>query len=192
MWRVKEELINQETTKYQIIENGVAITFEQWINLTQKSQTFVEYYGTILRKSRFEAYFWEVKPVVKSKLNMPFEFVLVESRSLAKLSSDQASFRSYFNDDQVVSFANLGGDAQLIVPTPKSAIQIYAHLANFVREAPKLQQVAFWNRVGAEYEKLIGTRTTWLSTSGLGVYWLHVRIDSLPKYYQHAAYKHSE
>ena len=24
----------------------------------------------------------------------------------------------------------------------------------------------------------------WLSTSGLGVYWLHVRLDSRPKYYQ--------
>ena len=31
--------------------------------------------------------------------------------------------------------------------------------------------------------------TTWLSTSGLGVYWLHVRLDSYPKYYTYRPYK---
>ena len=31
----------------------------------------------------------------------------------------------------------------------------------------------------------------WVSTSGLGVYWLHVRLDSYPKYYQHAPYKNA-
>ena len=29
----------------------------------------------------------------------------------------------------------------------------------------------------------------WTSTSGLGVYWLHVRLDSRPKYYQHQPFK---
>lgn len=29
----------------------------------------------------------------------------------------------------------------------------------------------------------------WISTSGLGVPWLHVRIDDRPKYYQHAPYR---
>jgi hypothetical protein len=28
----------------------------------------------------------------------------------------------------------------------------------------------------------------WLSTSGLGVAWLHIRLDSTPKYYQHQPY----
>ena len=32
------------------------------------------------------------------------------------------------------------------------------------------------------------TRPTWLSTEGSGVPWLHVRLDSRPKYYHHAAY----
>lgn len=30
----------------------------------------------------------------------------------------------------------------------------------------------------------------WLSTSGLGVYWLHVRLDTRPKYYNHDEYKY--
>ena len=31
--------------------------------------------------------------------------------------------------------------------------------------------------------------SVWLSTSGLGVYWLHVRLDSRPKYYTYEPYK---
>jgi hypothetical protein len=29
----------------------------------------------------------------------------------------------------------------------------------------------------------------WLSTSGLGIYWLHFRLDTVPKYYTYAPYK---
>ncbi|MGB1216866.1 MAG: DUF6940 family protein [Saprospiraceae bacterium] len=32
----------------------------------------------------------------------------------------------------------------------------------------------------------------WLSTAGLGVYWLHIRMDNRPKYYKHKAYKEIE
>ena len=33
-----------------------------------------------------------------------------------------------------------------------------------------------------------GAMPTWLSTAGMGVSWLHVRLDSQPKYYGFAAY----
>ena len=35
----------------------------------------------------------------------------------------------------------------------------------------------------------IDYRTLWLSTSGLGVAWLHLRLDHEPKYYQYAPYR---
>jgi len=38
-------------------------------------------------------------------------------------------------------------------------------------------------------QKQISDRPTWLSTAGLGVYWLHLRLDSRPKYYRYQPYK---
>ena len=35
-----------------------------------------------------------------------------------------------------VKFANLGGDAIMVAPTPLSTAPVYAHLAQFVRSAP--------------------------------------------------------
>jgi hypothetical protein len=89
----------------------------------------------------------------------------------------------------VVSFPNLGGDAQLVVPCPIAEKNVYTQIGSFVRNAPKQQLTHFWKRTGSEMLSAITEKPRWLSTSGLGVYWLHVRIDSVPKYYQTDAYK---
>ncbi len=36
---------------------------------------------------------------------------------------------------------------------------------------------------------MIGHTPLWLSTAGGGVAWLHVRLDSRPKYYGYSPYK---
>lgn len=70
----------------------------------------------------------------------------------------------------------------------------YTHLASFLRGAPSEQVHTLWQRVGMELEARLvaqGARDipTWTSTSGLGVSWLHVRLDSRPKYYQYRPFK---
>ena len=109
---------------------------------------------------------------------------------MTTIQSDEYSFQKYFKKNEaVVSFQNLGKDAHLVVPTPMGDTTHYSHLANFIRNASNNQIVSFWKKVAATYEKEIGTKTKWLSTSGLGVYWLHVRVDSRPKYYQFGEYR---
>jgi hypothetical protein len=38
-------------------------------------------------------------------------------------------------------------------------------------------------------EQELDDRPLWVSTSGLGVSWLHLRFDRRPKYYTHAPYR---
>ncbi|MEL7448175.1 MAG: hypothetical protein AAFN78_03145, partial [Pseudomonadota bacterium] len=63
------------------------------------------------------------------------------------------------------------------------------HLADFLRTADASQVHAFWQAVGEAVAEKIGDETLWLSTSGLGVYWLHARLDRRPKYYTHTPYR---
>jgi hypothetical protein len=92
-------------------------------------------------------------------------------------------------DDGKGDFGNLGGDALLVVPCPEDSGRDFSHLASFTKTAsPSLQQ-ALWTEVGHALESRIGARPIWLSTAGHGVAWLHVRIDSRPKYYSHAPYR---
>jgi len=89
------------------------------------------------------------------------------------------------------TFTNLGGDASLVAPKPlpdgKDAdLSPFAHIAAFVRGATLEHTGIVWQMVTQEYlARLSSGKTAWLSTSGLGVYWLHFRIDARPKYYQY-------
>ncbi|MGB0840436.1 MAG: DUF6940 family protein, partial [Chitinophagales bacterium] len=149
-----------------------------------------------LKHSPYPAYFWEVKPVTTARLEQALEFVLVDSPSLAGIRAEKEPFSEYFQTNSntgimplVVDFLNLGKTSHLIAPTPNGNDESCPHLAQFIRTAPQEQINAFWQRVAENYEAVIGQNPKWLSTSGLGVYWLHVRIDKRPKYYQHRPYK---
>lgn len=73
-----------------------------------------------------------------------------------------------------------------------SALKCYGHLAAFVREGPSQQVAETWKHVAQEYMKQINDmneKPIWLSTSGLGVAWLHFRLDRRPKYYTFKPYR---
>ena len=63
---------------------------------------------------------------------------------------------------------------------------------SFLLNATKYLIIDFWKNVSIEFKKRVYERKnklTWLNTSGLGVYWLHMRIDDTPKYYRYNKYK---
>ena len=86
-------------------------------------------------------------------------------------------------------FENLGKDAILVVPSPLGSEPAYSHLAAFIRYAPENQRHLLWRIVGQTVQNEISARPLWVSTAGGGVDWLHVRLDSRPKYYGYAPYK---
>src|SRR5262249_44867828 len=121
-----------------------------------------------------------------------FEFVLLDAPALAGAPDTEAfasHFKSLSDDQTVIAFPNLGNDAVLVVPRPLGALSVYVHLAAFVRTAPDAQRHALWRLVGSELQARLKEKPVWLSTAGMGVSWLHVRLDSRPKYYGHAPYR---
>lgn len=114
----------------------------------------------------------------------------LESRGLAR-RADPEAYAQHFRGAArpVVTFPNLGGDAILVVPCPVAEPSIYAHLADFVRQAPEPQRDALWKAVGEAVNRRIGAKPVWLSTAGAGVAWLHVRLDDRPKYYGYGPYR---
>jgi hypothetical protein len=146
-----------------------------------------------LRAAPFEAYFWETVPFSPERGEAPFEFVVVNSPALAGIVANSTPFAPHFSKraSPIVSFGNLGGDAHLVVPAPATTASSYAHLAKFLRTAPAEQVEALWLRVAEDVAAWRAKRndTLWVSTSGLGVHWLHVRLDARPKYYAYAPYR---
>jgi hypothetical protein len=144
-----------------------------------------------LRASPLGAFFWETPPLPADGDGPPAEFVLVETAALALTPADGSAFAAAFAAARgpVATFTNLGGDAQLVAPLPAHAPGS-AHLAAFVRHAPAAVIDTLWTAVAAAVATWRAQRRgpLWVSTSGLAVPWLHVRLDGAPKYYAHRPY----
>lgn len=191
MWQAYPITQTQSTTlQFQIKKQDELLSFTQVIQLWQNSAPFRRYFNALLAEVSFESFYWEVAPMTKTKTSLPFEFVVIDSAPLRHVIPDQSAFQEYFvTDKAVVDFLNLGKDAHLLVPTPIGDASCYAHLAQFVRHAPAAQQNEFWEKVGELYGADLNDQPLWLSTAGLGVSWLHLRLDSKPKYYRYEGYK---
>jgi hypothetical protein len=194
MWESRvETLDDHDVRKVGVLSQGRRLSYLDVLQHWQRDMGFREYFESLLSEAPFAAFFWETPPVARATLEQPFEFVLVRSPGLAGIRADPSAFESQFTSREVsggvVTFSNLGGDAVLIAPCPIAPLSAYGHIATFVREAPEAQRHALWQAVGAAVERRVGPRPIWLSTSGLGVPWIHVRLDSYPKYYQHDPYR---
>lgn len=100
------------------------------------------------------------------------------------------AFASHFNDHAAVAFKNIRGDAVLVASTPRD--RPYGHIDAFCRQAPPDVLDDFWREVAVAFDSELtakGDKPTWLSTAGTGVPWLHVCLDSFPKYYHTQEYK---
>ena len=193
MWSVKSVELDQHIRKITLFEGESLLSYEIVINYWLESTEFRNFYFSVLRDSPFDAYFWEHPPVSNLNIKQVYEFVLVPSPQLSKVSADPSSFQEKFNskqfDENILTFENLGRDAELIVPHPIMEKNIYAHFASFIRNAPENQKHDLFRILANALGKKISNKPTWVSTSGLGVYWLHIRLDSRPKYYSYEPYR---
>lgn len=189
-----EILCDGRVHKYTVTHNGEALPYSDALSLWQRDEAFRSFFVSLLFDSPFYAYRWETPPITNDTAHRQFEFVLLNSPGLARTSNAQAYADHFTADDAnegIVAFESLGKDAMLVVPSPRAPDSTYGHLAAFIRGAPDSQKHALWRIVGQTMQQLITVRPRWLSTAGGGVAWLHVRLDSRPKYYGHAPYKTS-
>ena len=178
--------------QYRVLEDGSPMSFERFFELLETSASFADWYSGELAAFDAEAFYWELPPLTTATIDRDAEFVLIEAPMLARFPPERAPFASYFDrapDEDVIVFPNLGGDAVMVVPCPRGPDDNYPHLAAFIRGAGKQQVRELWRRTAQEMLRNIGERPTWLSTAGGGVAWLHIRLDSRPKYYSHAPYR---
>ncbi len=188
-----DRLEHGRVSKYQILCARAPASFGQVLDWWANESAFRAYFTALLAESPFPAFRWETPALMRSTAAQPFEFVLINSPGFTSRATDASAYRDYFVDDDtdqgIVTFANLRRDATLIVPSPRTGQDAYGHLAAFLRLAPESQLDAFWRIIGTTVSQQISEQPIWLSTAGGGVAWLHVRLDSRPKYYSYLPYQ---
>jgi hypothetical protein len=188
-----KQLDEGRVLRFRLFRNGEPLSWSDVTDRWQNDRSFRSFFISLLVDAPFQAYFWETPPLTSATIDQKFEFVLVESQQLADVRANQSAFAKHFTSVEpgasVVEFSNLGGDATLVVPCPCGPLSAYSQIRAFAHQAPDDQQDQFWQRVGAAIERQLGDQPVWVSTSGLGIYWLHVRLDSAPKYYTYEPYR---
>ncbi len=182
----------RDATGHRIRERGDEISWTRFTSALRSEPELRAALVAALAESELEAFFWECVPR-PAEGDAPFTFVLTEAPALARLEPDGSAFEQELRRAEGMSatFPNLGGDAELVVPRPVGRPEAYPHLARFVRDGPAEQVDAVFVALGdaiAEWRRRRRGRL-WVSTSGLGVPWVHLRLDRRPKYYVHEPFR---
>lgn len=172
------------------------LTYGRALELLKDDASFRASLSSTIASCPFAGVFFETpKLTLSTAFTTTFEFVLKSAPLLPKRPVDVLSFAKPLAATEelgssTVAFPNLGHDALLIVPKPlERDVAMYAHLAIFLRRVPTPQMDSFWRVVSEQASTRIRNgEIVWLSTSGMGVSYLHIRLDSVPKYYTFSEY----
>lgn len=178
--------------------HGIPITFSKLFKLMT-----VENYKNIVCEKIYNfifdlktnGIFFECIPVSFKTLKSTFRFVVITTNLFKNIQPNSQPFQNYFDGKSLTtSFLGKSGDVLLVVPQPMNNVSeiTYTHLYNFIKySSPEYFKNVFAECIKLLCETMQENKNTkyWLSTSGLGVSWLHFRIDTIPKYYNYEEYK---
>lgn len=198
--------------KYMLFtENRVPVHFDLFLSelADVHSSMRAVLYETLLKRydARVShnkiAFFWECPGInIETMSSKQFEFVLIPTTAFNNVEADCTAFSEHIARNCALGnvemvFKSLGKDATLISPCPvlKSGCT-YTHLYKFIQHSERKAAEKFLGTIGIQFLSILNEKVlsndksgVWLSTSGLGIPWLHVRLDSRPKYYQYKGYK---
>ena len=137
-------------------------------------------------------YFWRTS-VQSNKKDLVYKEEFIEDERLLKAKEDLKPFSEHLdkNKDEkyAISFPNLSGDTILVVPVPRKG-KSFVNLFKFYKNSSEIQKKELWKKVAEQAKEFLKTNDNiWISTHGLGVNYLHVRICNNPKYYENSKLK---
>ena len=185
-----ETLTSGKIQRLRAFDADEAMSNRQVMDLLVNSSEFRGVFCSALTRCEYAALAFETPALTKESMNSPFEAVLVKSTELERIRPNWRPFEAHITaskDPNVCWFQSLGKDGTLISPIPRDGAD-YAHLMLFMRNAPYSQVDRLWQQVGIETLNRLSSRPVWLSTAGMGVHWLHMRICDSPKYYKFKPY----
>ena len=188
-YRHKSAPVDEGIALFRVYSGEIALSHREVHRLWRDDPAFVHFYTQLLTHPGYPGFCWETPPVTTQTLDRDHEFVVVRSDSHVSLTQNWTPFAEHFCEGQLAaSFLNLGKNGRMIAPSPDPSFD-GASISTFLTTASADRIFALWAKTGEDISKDINHRPVWLSTAGLGVSWLHIRIDSRPKYYRYAPYK---
>jgi len=163
-----------------IIEYDFNISIGKARDLLQNSKKFRSMCTSVLQSVPYPEYVWYLCKIEKGCETKPFKFIVKQTILDCKEDPETFGAKKFKNSMNIIS--NLSKNALLLVPKYIKK-GCYTSIANFMRNGPDNQVDDFWKALA---EIMTYPINAWISTHGHGVCYLHLRIDSKPKYLEWA------
>ena len=173
----------------RMLSGPTDVPLDSWENVLRQMETG-KFSITNIPKGRF---FWRTTPLrfQNGKIIGKFQHEIVPDHRLDRIRKcDGSSFRSHFENsvrrgEKMAVFWNMDQTCKLFVPLMQQGENMTT-LSDFLRTASVERQLYFWKMLAwniREFAMANGNANTYVSTHGLGVSYLHVRICTEGKYY---------
>lgn len=193
-WNLKIKAGDENAIRFYLEEDQKPMSFQEVFHSWKEVSAFTDFYVKALIDLNFPAFFWEHPALKKNYLSKNYECIIKKTNGFDRREVNQKAFAEKIQSEAGVEvFQNLGKNAWLVVPNKQVEAEHYKHMGSFIQQAPQEQIREQFKKVGEkmlsemEQDKLI-----WLNTAGMGVIWLHMRLDTRPKYYKTRPYKNPD
>ncbi len=120
-------ILDDRTVRFVVTDSEGALSWRAVLAGWRGDSRLADALGRALAELPFAAFRWETPAMTADRLETAFECVAVDDPYL-DVRPDPAPFAEYLSDNQsVVSFPNLGGDALMIVPCRRAREHAYGH-----------------------------------------------------------------
>jgi hypothetical protein len=189
-WHPRTVRPKPDTTLLSFVDaDAIKINCGAFFDRLESDEEFRTTFGKLLCEPEPGAFFWEMPGLRATTLEREFECAIIKAPALERIKASPKQFAAHFKPgERAVAFKNLGSDATIVAPCPTPEVSWYAHLGVFLRSARPAHHHALWTTLVKTAREVLGPKPTFISTSGLGVPWLHIRLDSAAKYYNYGPF----
>jgi len=160
--------------------------FQRLSELGPRGDSFRVELRTLFKEHGFDNMRFIAKPITRANANSPMEIKLRKFPRVAGPASPRDFQAQFLKAPGIAVFKNLGKDATLVCPNSRTTSSSNSHDYRSIGTFAKSTQVSNqeWNSLWQEVGRSVQNRTgdIHLNTEGSGVPWLHIRLDSTPKY----------
>jgi hypothetical protein len=183
----KQDLTGQDGYHLVFYRSGQILSNEEFVTFL-RDERFVYCLRQAMLGNDFIALRWESAAITSQVLSDAYQCVVLNDPSIER-PANPGPFAQYLHAaSRACVIHSNGKDAKLLIPCEGAAGQQYCHLRAFLQQAPDTQVNDLFQLLGRVLRCSITEQPIWLNTAGGGVAWLHIRVDSRPKYYQYLAY----
>ncbi len=188
-WSAQRENLDARTVKVTL-SAGSPLSYGEVLRLWRDDESFRRFFTAAVLDSGFEAFFWETPPVTSSSWSWRVEPWpgCGRIRSLFRSISRPASARRSSVSPTSGAMRRSSSPHPSLRTPPATPISATFSAPRRPGRWILLRQGYGGQVVGETMQERVSASPLWLSTAGMGVSWLHLRLDSRPKYYRHRAY----